>query len=545
MKRASAEPDAIDLLEEAAHLLRAAPLAVHAAYLAGTAPFSLGLLFFVADMSRGAHAAAHEVEASLALAALFVWMKTWQAIAAERALAFLEQRAAVGVRAGAVARLALTQLRLHAWGLFSLPLALLLTLPFAWVVAYFQNVTVLGASAGTELHATCVAQARLWPRQNHFVLGLVAGLSLVVFLNVAVAIYLVPVLVRSLFGIEEVVATIGWNPLNTTLLAAALALTHLVIDPFAKAAYVLRCFYGKAQHTGVDLLVQVRASAPRSAAAVVLVTAVLLVSVGHPLSAAEDQPNPPAAPSAAVSAAELDVALERVLERPEYAWRLPRAQLRADDTANSGVLARFVQSVIRGAKRVFRWIGELVRSLAEWLSRSKSARSDEPDVGGGFVRALHVVLPVATVLLAAALLWLAWRWWRQSHQPAPPAARPVALPSLEREDVTADQLPEDEWLRLARELLARGEVRLALRAFFLGSLAALAARELLVLARHKSNRDYERELEHRGGLAAGAVARFGANRRAFERVWYGRDAIGPDEIRAFEENVRQLRGGAA
>jgi hypothetical protein len=54
------------------------------------------------------------------------------------------------------------------------------------------------------------------------------------------------------------------------------------------------------------------------------------------------------------------------------------------------------------------------------------------------------------------------------------------------------------WTRLGREFRQRGELRLALRAFYLASLSHLAAKGLVTVARFKSNRDYERELRRRG-----------------------------------------------
>ena len=82
----------------------------------------------------------------------------------------------------------------------------------------------------------------------------------------------------------------------------------------------------------------------------------------------------------------------------------------------------------------------------------------------------------------------------------------MAVPDLNEESVTADQLPEDGWLQLARELMERGELRLALRASYLAGLAHLGHRELIHLARHKSNRDYDREL-HRRARAQRRAAR--------------------------------------
>jgi hypothetical protein len=146
-------------------------------------------------------------------------------------------------------------------------------------------------------------------------------------------------------------------------------------------------------------------------------------------------------------------------------------------------------------------------------------------------------------LLVVMLIWLAWRMLSPRSRKIAEARSPVVTSVLDREDVTADQLPENEWLRLARELLAKGEIRLALRALFLGSLAGLAGRGLLVLARHKSNRDYERELGRRGMAAAEMARLFGENRRAFERVWYGGYVTAAEEVAHFQENVRVLQNG--
>ena len=74
------EPAALDVAEEAVHLLRTAPAHVIAAYYVGSIPFILGLLYLWADMSRSAFAGRHCAPAALGLALLFVWMKIWQTI---------------------------------------------------------------------------------------------------------------------------------------------------------------------------------------------------------------------------------------------------------------------------------------------------------------------------------------------------------------------------------------------------------------------------------------------------------------------------------
>ena len=63
---------ALELIEEASHLLRAAPAAALAGYYLGSLPFVLGWLYFWADMSRDPDAPQHLTAATLNLTLLFL-----------------------------------------------------------------------------------------------------------------------------------------------------------------------------------------------------------------------------------------------------------------------------------------------------------------------------------------------------------------------------------------------------------------------------------------------------------------------------------------
>jgi hypothetical protein len=144
-------------------------------------------------------------------------------------------------------------------------------------------------------------------------------------------------------------------------------------------------------------------------------------------------------------------------------------------------------------------------------------------------------------VLLGALGVLLWRW-RKGRRIEVATALPVAaVPDLSKEDVTADQLPEDGWLSLARELVERGELRLALRAFYLAGLAHLGHRELINIARYKSNLDYDRELHRRARGNGDLLAAFEANLLAFERAWYGEHAVTPATLGGFSENLERIR----
>ena len=111
---------------------------------------------------------------------------------------------------------------------------------------------------------------------------------------------------------------------------------------------------------------------------------------------------------------------------------------------------------------------------------------------------------------------------------------------LESEAVVATQLPEDEWIRMAREKIEKGEYRLAVRALFLASLAHLGEHGLLNISRFKSNRDYRGELSLKARSMPVVIEAFSENVSLFEWVWYGLHDIGKDAIERFTANYEKI-----
>ena len=232
-----------------------------------------------------------------------------------------------------------------------------------------------------------------------------------------------------------------------------------------------------------------------------------------------------------------------VLNRREFTWRNPRppATPEAKDQ-QPGAVGRFLRSV--GEK-----FEEWLRILRGWFQRDQEPPESEPsaDRGGPTFGGigLQPLLYALLALCAAAVVILLVRGWQSRRAArdlagkAAPAAS-VALPDLTDEAVLADQLPEDEWLSLARRLLERGERRLALRAFYLSALSNLGGRGLLGIARHKSNRDYQGELRRRARDRAGLQETFGRLVTRFERVWYGSHPADDTLLTDFQNDRAQL-----
>ena len=116
-----------------------------------------------------------------------------------------------------------------------------------------------------------------------------------------------------------------------------------------------------------------------------------------------------------------------------------------------------------------------------------------------------------------------------------------ARPDLNDENLTAAQLPEGEWLELARELLGKGDLRLALRAFYLATLAHLAAREIVSIARFKSNYDYQAEVNRRARGSPELRAAFAANVSSFDQAWYGLYDVTAEALAQFQSNFERIR----
>ncbi|MBE0502156.1 MAG: hypothetical protein IBX47_12035 [Desulfuromonadales bacterium] len=522
-----AEVSSIDLLEEATHLLRRAPLAAWVAYYLCAVPFVLGTLFFVADMSRGAHAWEHLSEAALGMALLFALMKVGQALFCDRLLHHLND-APIGSIWIRLPRIFFAQLALQPFGLFLLPVAALLTLPFGWCFALFQNFAVVGQgreSLRREI-ATAWHQAQAWPGQNHLTLGLLGFFWIILLPAIAASLYLFPHLLHTLFGIESIFVTSNLHLLNTTFWTVVSLFVYLLIDPLVKAAYVLRCFYGASLSSGADLCVELRRIQTG-------VTRFLLL--GLTLASLTLLPASGWADQQTILPSELREAVATEMNSARYEWRQPREPL--PENHDRAFLAPLGDAILDG----LRWLGvqfkSLFTTLAEWLQKLMPDIEPNSSSAPAFLTEADPLL-LALYLLCAlgvslAAIWL-YRSWRRRQRRAKPSTEDIlVVPDLESEGLLADALPADRWTALANDLLTRGEVRLALRALILGALARLADDGYLKLARYKSNRDYLREIYQRGQELTAVLAALTDNMTIMEGVWYGDHTIDQRSLTLF------------
>jgi hypothetical protein len=487
---------AIDILEEAVNLLRSAPLATALTYLIGAAPLTLAFLFFLADMSRSPYAFEHLPWASLVLALLYVWKNSWQSLF----MAKLYQQLSPAESNPWQAILMQSTLQ---------PVGLIVPLPFPWITAFFRNVALYAALGRPDAVAAARRQSVYATRQNWGVLAIVSLGSLLLFVNILVVIVILPQLAKSFLGIEGDLARLGNGILNLTTLGVAAAITWLAVDPLLDAVYVLRCFDGESVATGADL----RASLKK-------VVAILLFAV--------------AAHAQTIDEKKLDHAIDQVVHQREFTWRVPR-----QTTEPQGKWVGWYRSTVQLIEDGWNWIWE---KIGEWLRPNKESGGSDKAALVNRKAMLALIVFIIALLAAGLVVYLLRR-----KKTAVVAAQPVSvLPAvnLADESLTADRLPESEWLALADEWMEKGDFRLALRAQYLAALNHLSARELVSLRRWKSGLDYRRELARRARSKPDLPLAFTRAVEIFEQGWYGPRVVDRRMAEALAHGFNKMRSYA-
>jgi hypothetical protein len=507
----------VELLEQAVALCRANRSGAMAAYWIGTAPFVTGVLYACQAITHGADAGEQVLPMSFVLAILWTWMNFWHTVYCDGLWRSVADQPNEPWSLGRATRVLLTNAAIQGPGMFVLAMAAVVTLPFPWAHAFYQNAHVYAARFDLrETARNAALNAGLWPKQNWQIMACMLLLATLLFLNTLMAIAICAQLLNSIFGIETALVQNRVAILGLPYLAAAGCATFLVLDPIWKAAYVIRCFHGESKRSGADLRLLLRRVA----------TTALLLCTSFEIRA---QTAPPVVDK-------YDKAIKEVLHRPEYEWSSSK-QATAPRSQDSAV-RRVLQNV--GV-----WVEKSMTWLEDWL-RKMSARQDSsrpgPPPGAGLRWAVLGTLALCFAIVV--ILILKFRARRTSKQTAAAGVASIVTVDITNEAVTPDQLPVNEWLQLADGFLRDGDTRLAARAVYLATLSQLDSEKLITLGRHKTNLEYEREIARRGRSVPHAGATFRRIAATFERSWYGRHAVAEELVVDLRTSLTALKVNA-
>jgi hypothetical protein len=286
------------LIDESGQLLRSAPAGVLCLYFAAAVPFTAGLVFFWAIMIRSNHSIWFAAAAALVLSLLFVWMKIGQNLYCCR----LRQHLTGRRDTVDILRAVCIQTAIQPTGILTLPICLVIALPYGWACAFYQHATAMNSRASDSKQLLELRQhAMQWPLQNHAVTWLLSpALTIVgvcavmtmpplmrlinpamplalqvatsmIFIVVAVLSSPVGMLMGANFSVTLLLLlsqTGCDSPIASALLQAGApsstfavivcCLAYLCMDPIVKACYVLRGHHIRSGVTAEDLHARLR-----------------------------------------------------------------------------------------------------------------------------------------------------------------------------------------------------------------------------------------------------------------------------------------------
>lgn len=197
--------------------------------------------------------------------------------------------------------------------------------------------------------------------------------------------------------------------------------------------------------------------------------------------------------------------LAEILRRPEYDKSI----------AEKSAIERLWEEFIR-------WLSKLIPKIGPL----------QPGTGQALSGVAQIVVIGFSVLLIAFLIWkLLPRYWRSRGMKKKKAKREPRIVLGER--LEPDQTAAD-LLEQAEALARTGDLRGAIRKAYIALLCELGDRKVIMLAQHKTNRDYLMAVRNRRAL----YEPLRKLTTSFETHWYGFVAPEPNDWEEFRLGVR-------
>ncbi|MBD3420650.1 MAG: DUF4129 domain-containing protein [Chitinivibrionales bacterium] len=250
------------------------------------------------------------------------------------------------------------------------------------------------------------------------------------------------------------------------------------------------------------------------------------------------------AESAQVEPAGLDRAIEQTLANPVYAWRLPREARTELQKEMPGFLKKALQATWTFAKKVIIKSAKILKKIGNWIGKLFPERNNQlrrhREIN--LLDSVNGILITLGVILAGIIIFLLFRMVRQS-----PATNGQTTsnsmqhsPDLTDENVRADELPFQDWLRMADRCLHEGEHRLAVRAQFLSLLAFLGECRFLRLVKSRTNSEYQRQLYKRTRSRPEMYTAFASFRAVYDAIWYGSRPVSEADAHDLHRQVERI-----
>lgn len=449
--------------------------------------------------------------------------------------------------------------RLLAWKII-LATGALVALPTVAGASWFYSAcqfASLESREDSERHSLrgCLTIASQWFGSSVLLFLMLFPFWIAVWLNGVILAMAVPQLLHSILGLNTLLSTqMGINALieSSALWLSLFAGTWLAIDPVVKCSFIAVYQHLRSRREGDDLR-GLLASLPREqqkkaemiarGKLVCAFVALAVVLAGFSQAGWAEQ-TPPAQikveiPADSVRQARVEQlrhALDAESRSAIYRWH------DAEHPSPPNWFDKLVEKIKHGIQRAWKAFTDFLQKL--WPHNLNLTPGDARPWQLKDLRMWLWLIAIVTLAAGGVLVWLRRRKETASLS-IPQALAP--LPDLS-DSVIASVRSEDEWFALAGQLEEKGELRLALRAAYLGLLSGLAQRQWLTVRRDRTNREYLNEFTRRWRRRPQAATESRAeipdklrgSLRQFDRVWYGSYALTPEQVAAYRQDQKEI-----
>ena len=535
-----------DLLDEAYFSLKENLADILALHLLACVPFLLGIMFFIFRFANYNSTDNDIIKWSLLLTVLFCWKNFIQCLLCGKMMDITARREHPKFSFKNTGMMFFKQTVIQSLG----PLLIVFLIGAPWVAWMLVPAAIFMLPALFYTSAiVCAIEPELgfWDFvtktasyiSSNFIklLGMMLVViigTIILCINVTIIILTIPFLLKMFWGIDTQFTLALSTDLffNTTLWSIILALVYLFVDPFCRLLYVLRVFYSESIGKGWDIQSTLHSISSKAAKSVLIF--LLLFSTILLKADTADTKAPLPQKKTEVTSKQLENHINETLKQLEFQWRQPKTAPEEESW-----IAKYL-------KLAFKYLGEVIDSIFNFLRDffKKNVPSDSSEKLSGFKlflmntwEVLKYLLPSLLIILIAIIIVRRARKHRKDNNVLTSIAR---RPDLTKENVVADELEEHEWLKLGRELLDNGEFRLALRAFYLACISALAQRKLLLVRPYKTDYEYLRELRRRAHVLPEIISVFENNVSIFQQIWYGDYPVNRELLDKYVKNSKVL-----
>ena len=216
-------------------------------------------------------------------------------------------------------------------GLFIHPISALLMITLPYTTAFFYYTSLIESKKGIrDFISQCKQKSTLWNGTDTLVSAMMTVFYFILFVNTMVIISLSPKILERVLGISTVFTLSGGLKFQFSLCLIAGIISWAFIDPWYRVVYALSLYYKNSKQNAQDILTQIRGVRSLDSLnkkSTLIIALFFLILYCTPMSIkAEVKPmdSRGALFSENLMVAEMNDVIEKVINQPEYTWRLPQ-----------------------------------------------------------------------------------------------------------------------------------------------------------------------------------------------------------------------------